>query len=246
MRTIANLAILSAALWVACASQGTDSGARMAALEARLERLEGQLTQDAAVVAVEDASVEAAVERSAMADAMHGRRSPVDGGPRDPAEQAAEVALCKTQVETRCSEDLSRKRLEQMRAKLKRKPGWLQPGAPVAPDSTPEGRACLKREREQCDKRFQRDRVLVWLDSQVEPGKRDEEFTKQIRTRIAEKLGVEPDAVDAVCALEFCRFGPGISQNWKVMTSLGEGFGGTGVHDASYSYRARSGFELAQ
>lgn len=242
MREIANLLLLSAAVWVGCANQPSDSGARFAALEGRIQRLEQLVSQDASADALPDASVEAAVAPDAMRDPMAVRVLGADSGASDPQQQAAQIASCKAEVVNRCTEELLQKRLREQRAQAKGKPTWIQPGPPVAPDSTPEGRACLKREREHCDRMFQKDKLIAWLDSQLEPGKRDDELTNEIRARIAKQAGIGVDQVDVVCAPQFCRFGSGLSERFRV----GDGFGNSGVSIPEFSYRMRKGFELAQ
>jgi hypothetical protein len=245
MRARAKVLIAACVLGAACASQSPDFSQRFSAIEGRLDRLESPATPDASVAApIEDASVPVELEDVYVSPI----RSYSDDSGRvvlDPAAQAAEIATCKAYVPARCSEELARAQMDKQRKQKANSPRWIQRGPPVAADKTPEGRACIQRENQQCDERSQRGKVFVWLDAQLAPGKRDEKFTSEIRSRIAQELGVAPESLDVACAPQFCRLGAGVRGSQKATMLLHDEFGG-GIVDRVYEYRMRRGFELEQ
>lgn len=248
MRARAKVLIAACVLGAACASQSPDFSQRLSAIEGRLDRLESSSTPDASVTPpIEDASAPVASMDALFRRAITRPARPGDGGyfPTDPAAQASEIASCKAYAPTRCTEELTQARLALQQRQPGKKPRWIQSGPPVAADSTPAGRACIQRVSQECEQRFQRDKTLMWLDAQLEPKKRDEKFTSQVRAQLAEKLGVAPESVDVACAQQFCRFGGDVRNNPRGLLQSLDGFAPHGTSDSEYLYRMRQGFELA-
>jgi hypothetical protein len=239
MHTVGKVLVLSVSLFVACATTSADPGPRLSALEERLTRLEERLAH------APDASESGApVEPDASVPVANVSRRATPG-PWDAGDPVQRLADCKKDIERRCTHRIAQARAEQERAR-KKGFGWIDHSSTPALDSTPAGRACLEQESKTCERLVERDKQLEWLDAQLVPGKRDEKITKEIRERVAGKLGVPAESLDIACAAQFCRLGwpvPDAGHDYP-FRFLGDEFGGGMQDGGGYWYALRRGYEL--
>jgi len=200
----------------ACAGQSADASTRLAALEARVTRLE-QSQHAADASAPETTNSELPPPSAGYAirlDAGQGWGTmgiDASGGTVvTPAEQhvTSPAEHCKRWARETCAH-AARNAAARVQQPADGGFTWVKPAPTIAPESNAAGRACLKREMKRCNEMALSEqrtaRLFEWLDAQLSPDRIDAEHSRQLRERLL-RQGLPVAATDDVlCTAEFCK-----------------------------------------